>query len=92
MTLHLTGIRHAYGGHEVLRGIELSVGRGEILCLLGPSGDGKTTLLRLVAGLEPLQAGRIELGGVVVAEPGRRCRRSSAMSASSSRITRCSRI
>ena len=44
---------------------------GEILCLLGPSGDGKTTLLRLVAGLEPLQAGRIELGGVVVGEPGR---------------------
>ena len=36
-----------------------------------PSGDGKTTLLRLVAGLEPLQAGRIELGGVVVGEPGR---------------------
>ena len=46
-------------------------GPGEILCLLGPSGDGKTTLLRLVAGLEPLQAGRIELGGVVVGEPGR---------------------
>jgi iron(III) transport system ATP-binding protein len=71
VTLHLTGIRHAYGGREVLRGIDLDVGRGEILCLLGPSGDGKTTLLRLVAGLEPLQAGRIELGGVVVAEPGR---------------------
>jgi iron(III) transport system ATP-binding protein len=71
MTLCLTGIRHAYGGREVLRGIDLHVGRGEILCLLGPSGDGKTTLLRLIAGLEPLQAGRIELGGAVVAEPGR---------------------
>src|SRR5919202_2707531 len=38
---------------------------------LRPSGDGKTTLLRLVAGLEPVQAGRIELGGIVVGEPGR---------------------
>ncbi|WP_149540106.1 ABC transporter ATP-binding protein [Siccirubricoccus phaeus] len=71
MSLRLSGLRHAYGGREVLRGIDLEVGRGEILCLLGPSGDGKTTLLRLVAGLEPLQAGRIELGGQVVAEPGR---------------------
>ena len=71
MSLRLTGIRHAYGGREVIRGVDLHVRPGEILCLLGPSGDGKTTLLRLVAGLEPLQAGRIELGGVAVAEPGR---------------------
>ena len=71
MSLRLTGIRHAFGGREVIRGIDLHVRPGEILCLLGPSGDGKTTLLRLVAGLEPLQAGRIELGGVPVAEPGR---------------------
>jgi iron(III) transport system ATP-binding protein len=71
MSLRLSGIRHAYGGREVIRGVDLHVRPGEILCLLGPSGDGKTTLLRLVAGLEPLQAGRIELGGVVVGEPGR---------------------
>jgi iron(III) transport system ATP-binding protein len=71
MTLRLSGIRHSYGPHEVLRGIDLQAGPGEILCLLGPSGDGKTTLLRLVAGLEPLQAGRIELNGAVLAEPGR---------------------
>jgi iron(III) transport system ATP-binding protein len=71
MSLRLQGIRHAYGEREVLRGIDLETGPGEILCLLGPSGDGKTTLLRLVAGLEPLQAGRIELNGAVLAEPGR---------------------
>ena len=71
MSLELSGIRHAYGAREVLRGIDLAVREGEILCLLGPSGDGKTTLLRLIAGLEPLQAGRIALGGSMLAEPGR---------------------
>ncbi len=71
MSLRLTDIRHAFGPREILRGVTLEVARGEIICLLGPSGDGKTTLLRLVAGLEPLQHGRIELDGRVLAEPGR---------------------
>ncbi len=71
MTLAFTGIRHAYGGREVLSGIDLAVAPGEIVCLLGPSGCGKTTLLRLAAGLEPLQAGRIHLAGRPIAEPGR---------------------
>ncbi|MDO9708663.1 ABC transporter ATP-binding protein [Paracraurococcus lichenis] len=71
MSLRLTGIRHAFGQREILRGVDLHVRPGEILCLLGPSGCGKTTLLRLVAGLEELQAGRIELGGALVGEKGR---------------------
>ena len=71
MTLALAGIHHGYAGREVLRGIDLTVAAGEIVCLLGPSGDGKTTLLRLVAGLEPLQQGAIEIAGRRVAEPGR---------------------
>ncbi len=71
MTLRLSDIRHAYGPKEVLRGVSLEVAPGEILCLLGPSGDGKTTLLRLVSGLETLQHGLIELDGRRLAEPGR---------------------
>ncbi|HZH46706.1 MAG TPA: ABC transporter ATP-binding protein [Roseococcus sp.] len=68
MSLRLSNIRHAYGAKEVLRGVSLEVASGEIVCLLGPSGDGKTTLLRLVAGLEALQQGRIELDGRSLAE------------------------
>lgn len=71
MSLLFRDIHHAYGPHEVLRGVDLSVSAGEIVCLLGASGCGKTTLLRLAAGLEPVQAGQIELGGQVIAEPGR---------------------
>jgi iron(III) transport system ATP-binding protein len=71
MPLALTDIHHAFGAKRVLNGVSLSVARGEILCLLGPSGDGKTTLLRLVAGLEAIQRGRISLDNATLAEPGR---------------------
>jgi iron(III) transport system ATP-binding protein len=71
MTLRFSGIHHSFGSREILRGVDLEVGAGEIVCLLGPSGDGKTTLLRLAAGLEPLQAGQIDIAGRPVARPGR---------------------
>lgn len=70
MSLRIEDIHHAYGAKVVLRGVSLEVARGEIVCLLGPSGDGKTTLLRLIAGLEPLQRGRITLNGRTLAAPG----------------------
>lgn len=71
MTLAFSAIAHAYGPRQVLRGVDLRVAAGEIVCLLGPSGCGKTTLLRLAAGLEPLQEGTIHIGGNLTAEPGR---------------------
>ena len=72
MSIHFQGVAHSYPERgQVLRGLDLEVGPGEILCLLGPSGCGKTTLLRLAAGLEPLQRGRITLNGQLIAEPGR---------------------
>lgn len=56
-------------GTHALSAIDLTVGRGEIVALLGGSGCGKTTLLRLVAGLDRPSEGAIRLDGEIVAEP-----------------------
>jgi len=68
--LQLEGIRHRYGGVLAVDGVSVSVAAGEVLCLLGPSGCGKTTVLRIAAGLEPLQEGTIRLSGVTIAGDG----------------------
>jgi len=64
-------VSHVYGATPAVREVDLRLIQGEILCLLGPSGCGKTTVLRLAAGLEPLQAGRVTLNEQEVARPGR---------------------
>jgi iron(III) transport system ATP-binding protein len=68
--LQVEGLRHAYGAQEVVRGLSFSLARGAIGCLLGPSGCGKTTVLRCIAGFEPVQEGLIRLAGRVVSAPG----------------------
>jgi len=57
------------GGVRVLDGLSLSLDRGEIGCLVGSSGCGKTTLLRAIAGFLPVIAGTIEIEGLVVSGP-----------------------
>jgi iron(III) transport system ATP-binding protein len=69
--LDLSGVTAGYGNRPVLRDIDLTVQPGELLALLGPSGCGKTTLLRCVAGLEPVTSGTIRIGEVTVSAPGR---------------------
>ena len=69
--LVVENLRHRYGPRRVLDGISLTVPPGEVHCLVGPSGCGKSTTLRLIAGLEHLQAGRIALNGRLLAEPRR---------------------
>ena len=69
--LEVAGLCHAFGVRQVVREVDLAIAPGEVHCLVGSSGCGKTTTLRLVAGLETLQAGWIALNGRVLAEPGR---------------------
>jgi iron(III) transport system ATP-binding protein len=64
----MTGVAKAYGNTQVLKGISMDVRPGEFLTLLGPSGCGKTTLLRILAGLVPLDTGSVSFGPDVVAD------------------------
>ncbi len=61
--LKLDGIHKRFGELEVLKGVDLDVGKGEVVCILGPSGSGKSTLLRCVNLLEPPEQGEIFLEG-----------------------------
>lgn len=60
------GVHKSFGTHEVLKGIDLEVKAGEVVCLLGISGSGKSTFLRCINHLETLSKGRIWLGDEVV--------------------------
>ncbi len=61
--LKVERLRKSFGTHEVLGGIDLSVGRGDVTCIIGPSGSGKSTLLRCLNYLEKPTAGAIFLNG-----------------------------
>jgi ABC-type Fe3+/spermidine/putrescine transport system ATPase subunit len=69
--LRCTSLSRRFGSVVAIDNVSLSLAQGQILALLGPSGCGKTTLLRLVAGFERPDAGTIELGGRMLAGPGR---------------------
>lgn len=67
--IEVRGVRYAYErGGEVLRGVDLTVRPGERLAVVGASGAGKTTLSRLLAGIDAPASGSVTVGGVPVAE------------------------
>lgn len=68
MAIEVSGLVRKYGAHPALDNVTLQVGDGELVALLGPSGSGKTTLLRAIAGLEPLDAGRVTYDGTDVTD------------------------
>ena len=68
--LVLKGVTKSFGDNVVCRGIDLSIGDGEMVCLIGASGSGKSTLLRCMNLLEPIDDGVIELDGADISVPG----------------------
>ncbi len=76
MFLEIKGIRKSFGQGdslvEVLKGIDLSVGKGEFCVLLGPSGSGKSTLLNIIGGIDRADEGDILIGGEKMADMNER--------------------
>jgi iron(III) transport system ATP-binding protein len=68
--LEVRDICQAYADHRIIDHLSFSLRAGSIACLLGPSGCGKTTVLRCIAGFEPLQQGEIVVDGECVSRPG----------------------
>lgn len=67
--LNVANIHCRYRHENAVNGVDFTVGAGELACLLGPSGCGKTTVLRAIAGFQPVQQGQIEINGRCVATP-----------------------
>lgn len=64
--LTVEGLRSRYGRIEVLHGVDLTVGSGEIVTVVGANGAGKTTLLRCLSGVQPVSAGQITFRGEIL--------------------------
>jgi ABC-type polar amino acid transport system ATPase subunit len=64
--IEMKNLRKSFGTLEVLKGVDLTVEKGEVLCLIGASGSGKSTLLQCINGLEPIQGGQIVVDGTDV--------------------------
>jgi len=68
--LRVEGLHKTYGSAPVLRGIDLTVQRGEVVVMVGPSGSGKSSFLRCLNRLEEPSAGHIYIDGIDIAAPG----------------------
>jgi len=67
--IELIGLRKSFGELDVLTGVDLIVGRGEVVCIIGPSGSGKSTLLRCVNLLERPTGGTMLIDGLDICDP-----------------------
>ena len=69
--VEITDVNKYYGTNHVLKNINLSVGKGEVIILLGPSGSGKSTLCRTINRLETISSGSIKIDGQELPKEGR---------------------
>src|SRR5471032_2915994 len=69
VSLQVRGLRKSFGGQKVLDGIDLQVRPGEIFVIMGPSGSGKSVLLKHLIGLETPDAGEILINGQSISTP-----------------------
>ncbi|MFE0190300.1 amino acid ABC transporter ATP-binding protein [Streptomyces sp. NPDC059008] len=69
--IEMRGVNKHYGNLHVLQDIDLTVGRGEVVVVIGPSGGGKSTLCRAINRLEAVESGTIKLDGRPLPEEGR---------------------
>jgi iron(III) transport system ATP-binding protein len=69
-TLAFDAVDVMLGGRVVLEQFSLTLRPGEIVCLLGESGSGKSTALRVAAGIQPVSAGSVSINGEIVSAPG----------------------
>ncbi|MFS8148427.1 amino acid ABC transporter ATP-binding protein [Rhizobium sp. R635] len=68
-------VHKSFGALEVLKGVSLTVGRGDVFALIGRSGSGKSTLLRCMNGLEKINSGRIEIAGHTLGQDAKALRK-----------------
>lgn len=73
--LRIEGLRKSFGKEEVLKEIDLQVKKGEIVVIVGPSGGGKTTLLRIVNALEDADSGSIKINGRYLYRDGNKAKK-----------------
>lgn len=66
--IELKGITKSFGSLQVLKGIDLAIGKGEVVSIVGPSGAGKTTLLQIMGTLDKADAGTLVIDGVDVSQ------------------------
>ena len=64
--IEIDNVYKSFGDLEVVKGVSLTVNKGEVVSIIGGSGSGKSTLLMCINGLEPIQKGHIRVDGIAV--------------------------